>query len=145
MKIYDVLESPDGRAERTGFVAEGFSWGAFVFTVLWALWHRMWMVAALLFALSAALTVAVNLEFLGSGFAALLHFGVALIYAFEARNLQVMSLERAGFRRTGLIQASNRDAAELVYFARRVPFAPQPVSARPRAAHDDTLGIFGSV
>ena len=145
MGIFTVLEPPDGNPERVAFVPEGFSYAAFLLTVLWALWHRMWVVAALLFALTAALTVATNLELLGSGLAAVINFGIVVIFGFEARALQVTSLERAGFRRWGLIQASNGEAAELIYFAGRGPFEPIPASTRRGAAHDDTLGVFGKV
>jgi hypothetical protein len=142
MRIYTVLEPPDGRPERVALVPEGFCWGALLFGLLWALWQRMWIVALLLFALSAMLSIATNLAWLGAGFAALLQFGIGLIFAFEARNLQVKSLERVGFRRTALIQASNAEAAELAYFSGRPAVSyPLPI----RAAPDDTLGIFGNV
>jgi len=145
MTIFAVLEPPDGKPERVAFVPEGFSWGALLFTVLWALWHRMWIVAAILFALGAALTIATNLGVLGVNFATLLHVGIAVIFAFEARNLKVRSLERAGFHRAGLVQASNGDVAELTYFASRAPVAPEPPAVQGRAGHHDTLGIFGNV
>ena len=51
-----------------------------------------------------------------------------------------VALERAGYRRAGLIQATEHEAAELSYFAGRAP-AP----ARYRGAPPDTLGIFGNV
>lgn len=146
MRIYAVLEPPDGKPEKVAFVPEGFAWGAFFFTVLWALWQRMWVVGLLLFALSAALTVATNLELLGAGFSSLVQFAIALLFGFEARGLQVKSLERAGFRRAGLIQATNVEAAELAYFGGRAPAAtPATTPARLRAAPEDTLGIFGNV
>jgi hypothetical protein len=142
MKIYTVLEPPDGKSERVAFVPEGFSWGALVFGLLWALWHRMWVVSLLLFAVSAILSIATNFELLGPGFAALLQFGIGLIFAFEARSLQAKSLERVGFRRATLIQASNGEAAERVYFSGRRPVS-RPLQVR--ATPDDTLGIFGNV
>lgn len=142
MTIFIVLEPPDGNPERVAFVPEGFSWGALLFTVLWALWQRMWVVAALLFAVTAALTVATNLDVLGPGLAALLNFGIGLIFGFEARSLQVKSLERAGFRRAGLMEASNAEAAELAYFAGRAPVSPD---SKFRSKPDDTLGLFGNV
>lgn len=142
MRIYTVLEPPDGKTERVAFVPEGFSWGALLLGFLWALWHRMWVVALLLFALSATLSIASNLEMLGPGFATLLQFGIGLIFAFEARSLQAKSLERVGFRRVALIQASNVEAAERVYFSGCLGVSrPLPI----RAAPDDTLGIFGNV
>ena len=129
MSIYTVFESPDGKSERVAFLPEGFSWGALVFGLLWALWHRMWVVALLLFVLSAILSIATNLELLGPGFAALLQFGIGLIFAFEARSLQAKSLERVGFRRATLIQASNGEAAERVYFSGRRPVS-RPMQVR---------------
>jgi len=145
MKVFTVLEAPDGRSEHVAFVPEGFSWGALALTFLWAIWRRMWVIAALLFTLASVLTVAANLGVLGQGLAALLQFGVSLMFAFEARALQVVSLERAGYRRSGLIQASNVEAAELIYFASRARYAPNSAPSLRPAAHDDTLGIFGNV
>lgn len=145
MATFTVLESPDGDVEKVAFVREGFCWQAVLFTVLWALWQRLWLVAALLFALSTAVSVAANLDLLGAGFAALLQFGISLLFGFEARNLQVISLERAGYRRSGLIVASHQDAAELAYFAERAPTLGIQGAARTNAAHADMLGIFGHV
>lgn len=146
MAIFTVLEAPDGKPEKVTFVPEGFSWGAFLLTVVWALWQRMWVVGMLLFALSSALTVAANLEVVGNGVAAFVQTAIALLFGFEARNLQVKSLERSGYRRAGLIQAGSQEAAELAYFAGRAPVARSDAApARLRAGPEDTLGIFGNV
>lgn len=145
MKTFTVLEPPDGKPERVAFVPEGFSWGALLLTVLWALWHRMWIVAALLFALTSLLTIATQLELLGSGLGALLNFGIGLVFACEARNLEVLSLERAGFRHSGLVRASSLEAAELAYFAGRAPVAADARVSRRAVIHADTLGLFGHV
>jgi hypothetical protein len=145
MAIYTVLEPPEGQPDLVAFVPEGFAWGGFVFTFSWALWHRLWVVAALLLALTAGLSAAANLELLGPGLASLLQFVIALLYGFEARELQLSSLERAGFRRAGLITASSVEAAELAYFTGRAPAIPVPAPARYRTAPDDTLGIFSNV
>ena len=140
MTLYTVLEPPDADPDKVAFLPEGFSWGALVFTFFWALFHRLWLVAALVFAGFALLNVAVEFELLDPVIAALLQVGVAFLLGFEGRGLQAMALERAGYRRAGLIQATQRDAAELAYFAGRAP-AP----ARYQGAPPDTLGIFGNV
>lgn len=145
MTIYAVLEPPDGSPERVTFVPEGFSWGALAFSFIWALWHRLWVVAALLFTLSTAFTIAANLELLGPGLASFLQLGISMLFAFEARGLQVNSLERAGFRPAGLIQASSPEAAELIYFNDRPPSAARTPASRLRAGQDDPLGIFSNV
>ena len=145
MTIFTVLEPQDGKPDRVVFVPEGFAWGGFAFTFIWALWHRLWVVAALVFALTAGLSAAVNFELLGPGLGGLLQFGISFLFGFEARQLQLRSLERAGFRRAGLIEASSLEAAELVYFTGRAPALPVPASPRYRAAPEDTLGIFSNV
>jgi hypothetical protein len=145
MALYTVLEPPDRKPEKVAFIPEGAAWGGFILTYLWAAWHRMWVVAAVLLALSAVLAVAVSLEVLNPWIGLVVQFGIALIFALEARQLQVMALERAGYRNAGLIEASCLEAAEVSYFATRsLPAAP-PAPARFRAAPEDTLGIFGNV
>lgn len=145
MKTYTVLEPPDGKPEKVAFIREGFSLGALLLTVVWALWQRMWVVAALLFGVTSLLTIATSTGFLGEGLASLLQFAIALLFGFEARSLQVRSLEAAGYRRSGLIQATRLEAAELAYFEGRAPVTPAPRPARLQAAPQDTLGIFGNV
>ena len=145
MTLFTVLEPPDRKPERVAFIADEVAWGGFVFTYLWAAWHRMWLVAAVLLAVTTALAVAVSLEVLDPWIGLVVQFGISLLFALEARQLQVKALERAGFRRAGLIEASSLEAAELGYFATRsAPPAP-PAPARYRAAPEDTLGIFGNV
>ena len=74
-----------------------------------------------------------------------LQLGLSLVFGFEARALHVASLKRAGFRETGLIEATTLEAAELEYFSRRrlVATASRHTAFIPHA--DDTLGIFGNV
>ena len=145
MALFTVLEPPDGKPDRVVFVPEGFAWAAAVFTFLWALWHRMWIVAALLFTAYAALTIAASQGMISGVLASAIQFGISFIFGLEARSLRVTALERAGFRRSGLIQASRLEAAELAYFAGRAPASPVSAPARYRAGPEDTLGIFGNV
>ena len=57
LKVYTVhLRQPARDAERDlVIVREGFSWGAFLVSVLWALWNRLWLVAIVLMALELVL------------------------------------------------------------------------------------------
>lgn len=147
MAVYTVLEPPGGKVEDSVFLAEGFSWGAFFFTALWALWHRLWLVAALVFLLFAAFSVALSLRLADPAVASVLQFGLGLLLGFEGRHLRLLSLERAGYRQMALIEASCREAAELAYFSGLPSPAPnpKPALARVPAAAGDTLGIFGNV
>ena len=51
MRVYTVhiLPGADALEDAPLLVREGFCWPAAIFTVFWALWHRMWLVAGLLF------------------------------------------------------------------------------------------------
>lgn len=145
MATFIVLEPSDGNPDRVAFIPEDFAWGALVFTFLWALWQRMWVVAVVILAAFAGLAVLVKLEAFDGAFAALLYVAGAILFGFEARSLKKKALERAGFRRTGLIQASRREAAELAYFAGRASAPPPRSGPKPQHVPDDTLGIFGNV
>lgn len=142
MAIYTVLEHPAGDAEKVLLVKDGFVVGAFVFTVFWALWNRMWIVAAALFAFL------VGLGFIGqmgvpSAVVGLLDLGFGLIFGFEARRLQVYSLEKAGYSTVGVVEASQLEAAEIAYFLARKGNATG-IGMRKTSA-DDMLNLFGNV
>ena len=146
MAIFTILESPDANPDRVVLVREGFVFPAFLFTVLWALWHRLWVVAAVLFAAYVAIALAGEWFQWHWAIVSACEFGLALLFGLEAADLRVRALRRAGFRPAGLIQATNLQAAELDYFAGLRILRPTPPvpDYRPHRAHEDTLGLFGS-
>jgi hypothetical protein len=147
MAVYTGLVPPNGEPDKAIFLAEGFSWGAFFFTILWALWHRLWVIAGLLFLVFAALSVALSLKLVDPAVMLVIQLGLGLLLGFEAQQLRLLSLERAGYRQAALITASNQEAAELEYFSRlSSPVQDQKSApARLRGEPADTLGIFGNV
>ena len=82
MAIYAVLEPPEGRTDRTAFIAEGFSWGAFFLTLIWALWHRLWLVAALLFLILAGFVAAIRFNLADPAMLIAVQFGLGLLLGF---------------------------------------------------------------
>ncbi len=148
MAFYSVHKRDGAPAEEAIFVPEGFSKGAFLLTVLWALWHRMWLAAAVLLAVTGAIAVAGNLLSLSEGAVAIAGLAVNVIFGFEARDLQIRSLIAQGYRQVGFSHGKNLEEAEIRYFHNRS--RPQPHSApsvisRPYPGEPDTLGIFGNV
>lgn len=143
MAIYTVLETANRDPRRTLFVPDGFSAAAFVFTALWALWHRMWVAAAVLFAFWVAMSLAVAQGGLDPLVAGVIEFGVALLFGFEARRLHIMSCLRAGYVEAGAVSGSTLAAAELAYFAERGSTGTRGLWTLPRAS-EDHLGLFGS-
>ena len=149
MATYTVYHRTGEAPDRAVFVTEGFSFAAMVFSFLWALWHRMWIVAAVLFSFFALLSAASASAALDPVAIVAIETAMGLLLGLEGQALREWSLRLAGFREIGLVQASCREAAELKYFAESEPQSrsrPPPVSLRaPDPGQSDPLGLFGNV
>ncbi|CAM5536220.1 putative lipid-binding transport protein (Tim44 family) [Aquamicrobium terrae] len=145
MAAYVVMQPP-GAAHSTGeamLVRDAFSWLAFLVPPLWLLWHRLWFAAAAAAILLGALSLLG--ETVGFGLTApLASLAVALWFGLEGQGLRIAALRRRGWREWGVVQAENRDEAELRYGLEAEPAAPQtpaphrivpdPAHARPSPA-----------
>jgi len=100
------------------FVREGFSWGAFFFSVLWALRYRMWVTALLIFAVSVALEFAADLLRLDPITDAAIGVALALIIGWEGNDWRRRSLDRRGYVTAAVIAAESLLEAERRFFAR---------------------------
>jgi hypothetical protein len=100
------------------FIREGFSWGAFLFSILWALSHRLWLGALIILALSAAVSLATDLLGVDPLTAGALGFALSLLIGFEANDWWRRSLERRGYVTAALIAAQSRLEAERRFFSR---------------------------
>ena len=92
-------------------VEEGFCWPAFFFSVIWALWHRMWLAALLLFALKAGANEGAHALGLSAGAHAAVMLGAIAAIGFVANDLRRHWLGRRGFRDAGVVAAEGHDAA----------------------------------
>ena len=147
MTIYTVHKRPGEAPEKALLVPDGFSFEAFALTVVWAAWNRMWLVAAVLLAIDAAIAVAGYRFGLADIVIALINLAVALIFGFEARDLQRRSLAAAGRGAIAITTGKRREDAELRYFLSQ-PAAvstPAPIAVRPAGPPHDPLGLFGNV
>ncbi len=93
-------------------VKEGFSWPAFFFSVLWALWHRLWLVAGLFFLVQVAVSLVLAVWKPDPVSASAVSVGAALIVAYVANDLRRWTLGRRGFVETAVVAADGRDGAE---------------------------------
>ena len=92
-------------------VKEGFNWAAAIFTVPWALWHRMWLVATGLLAAGAAIGAGVAFLGLGPESKAALSLGYAVLVGFHANDWRRRSLGRRDYEDAGIVAAPRADAA----------------------------------
>jgi hypothetical protein len=147
MAIYSVYNRPAARPNDAIFVKEGFAWAAFFFTLLWALWHRMWIVAAIVFSATAAVAALASWLGLDNAPVNLASLAVSLVLGFEGNDLRRWSLARQGYEELGLAPGRDLDEAELRFFAAQSSFqhsASNPVPPKLRPEGHDPLGLFGT-
>ena len=117
-------------------IKEGFSWSAFVFTALWAFWHRMWLVFVLLLATGVALELALVLSGADDIAALSIGLGYPLLVGYGANDWWRWSLARRGTIQIGIVAAINAETALHRYIDRNSELA----SLRP-VAPDQVLGL----
>ena len=155
MAIFVVMEPPAANAaeaaERAVLVRDGFAFLGFLVPPLWLLWHRLWIEAALAFAVGVGLTALG--ETAGFGFTgAALSLLVSIFVGLEGPALRVNALRRRGWRDWGLVEASDAGDAEIRYLAGEEPdeavqqtavlSTQAPMAVRPMPT-GPALGLLG--
>ena len=153
MKSFYVLTAPAATDpdRDTVFIRDGFSWMAFLFSLPWLLFRRLWLAAVIavaLYLLSIYIAETYGLDMLPIAFSFLLSLWVSL----EGGEARVRRLERLGWTVERVLAAQTVSDAEEIYFtekavqARREPAEPLPVlsAARPVAPNNVVaLGLIG--
>lgn len=134
--------------DRAQLVPDGFSGAAFVFSVLWFLYHRLWIAAAIVLAglcAVAGIGVALGLSPASGAAVTLL---VSLLIGLEASTLRRWTLARRGRPARDAVVAGSADAAEAKALTRwldpgRAPAlrAATPFTGGSRAA-EPVIGLF---
>lgn len=113
MRLYSVYLRDHGRmpADDLVLVKEGFSWPAFAFTFVWALWTRMWWPAIMLF--TAIVLAGWGIRHLGlgedvEGFATLL---IALSVGLVGNDLRRWWLDYVGYQEVAVVSGRNAEEA----------------------------------
>lgn len=152
MASYMILTPPGARADddRARFVADGFSWGAFLFPALWLFAKRMWLTGIAVAVLQILL---ISLSAIAGGLLAalLLHLALGLLVALEGPLFTVRRLIARDWTLRSIVPARDLETAEEIYFA-NVPSTDRKASERPsvdwpRLAPANTgpgLGLFES-
>jgi hypothetical protein len=116
LDIYTVHVKPGDSPLHAVYVPEGFSFWAFIFQPLWALYHRLWLVALLMLGASVLLDVMTSAMGLSFMAATVLQLLLAFVIGAEARDLWRWTLRRRGYEMRAALAAADKDEAELRFF-----------------------------
>jgi hypothetical protein len=119
MASWVVLEAPPGARVAEGrelvVLRDGFSFLAFLFPPLWLLWHRLWVEAAVAFAVLLGVTALEQMA--GLAISAPLSLLVSIFVGIEGNGLRIAAWRRRGWLEAAVVDAPNEDDAEARYAA----------------------------
>ena len=120
MQIYTVHIDPLSAADDRGavIIAEGFSWPAAAFSILWALYPGQWDWALVLLAVGLALAAAVGFSGLDPVSAVAVEIGFAVLVGIGSNDWRRWVLARRGYRLDDIVSAADMGDAERRYFSR---------------------------
>ncbi|MGU3666940.1 DUF2628 domain-containing protein [Methylobacterium sp. A49B] len=132
--------------DRAKLVQDGFSWSAFAFTVVWFLFHRLWIAALIvLIGLVALAGLGIFLD-LSTGAGVFVTVLAAWLIGLEASSLRRWTLARRGWPARDAVVASSPEEAEARALQRWIgasPTAPRaPFPSGPSRRTDPVIGLF---
>ena len=110
-RIYTVHFSYNTSDDGLVIIKEGFCWLSFFISVPWALFHRMWSVAAIFAILQIALVIFCQLAMLTITVQMIALFALALVFGFSADELRRDFYARHGYQLEDVILEQNMDRA----------------------------------
>lgn len=154
MPIYTVHvpeAAPDAvtRADDTVLVRDGFSGRAFLFGILYLLWHRLW-IPAVIWLLTGGVLAAIAGLLHPPAVAIVALLGLMHLYlGAEGADLRRGALARHGCPVRDLLFAPDLDTAEAVFFARSPIVEPTGPASRapplPRTLSPTTPAVIGGL
>src|SRR5206468_11443499 len=144
------------------FVRDGFHFWAAVASVIWLLWHRLWL--ALIGWIVLMIAIQFGMSALGAsrGMIFAIDVLIAILMGFEAASLRRWTLSRRKWRQLDIVVADDTETAERRFFDRRASVqrrlssaptvdrgAPPPTRgvpaqpfSKPASQHGDIIGLF---
>lgn len=113
MKLYNVLIKKD-QTEKIAditLIKDGFSWGSFLFSGFWFLYHKMWQEFLILTVITGFLTS--SEKFSDSFDGILLGFALSVIVAFNANYWFCEYLQKKKYQFVGLVFGNNLEDAKM--------------------------------
>ena len=121
-QIYTVHINPanNNAVEKAVFVREGFSVYAFIFGVLWALYHRAWGFAIFLGVFAVLFGVAEHSKWMDRDSLAIIQLAFSFLVGYHANDCRRASLAKRGYIMSDVVASDNEMRAQQRYFDRMV-------------------------
>jgi hypothetical protein len=118
MRVYTVHIHPRRRDMDRDIVLvkEGFCWPALFFSVLWAIWNGLWLVALLFFLLEAGVSLMFDIFLIDPPTQVGLSLLLAVAIGFIANDLRRWTLSRRGYQSAGAVVERDLVSAERRFF-----------------------------
>lgn len=98
--------------ERALLVRDGFNWAAFFFTVLWMLWHRLWLAALLTALVFVGLSWGLAELGLGEGTSSLVAILLSILIGLESSTFRRWTYARRGMPVADVVAALDHEQAD---------------------------------
>ncbi len=122
MKLYSVYvrKHAPNPLESALFVKQGFNFWAFLLTPVWSLYKRLWIVSAVLIAVSVLLAHSDSIAF------NLISVVFSIWFGMEANNFLTMKLERKNYILFDVVGARDKYSAEQRFYDKYQSFKNTP-------------------
>jgi hypothetical protein len=97
-------------------VKEGFSWFAFLFDILWVLYHRLWLWAAAIVAVWVLLDLAALYGVIDSQTLTVAIIGFKVWIGFSGNDWRRNKLDRAGYLLAGIAAGRDQETADQRFY-----------------------------
>lgn len=112
MNDFAIYKHPDGR---TITVKRGWSWTAFLFTWIWALSTKQWLIGGIATAISIGVYAIFPGKFGHYGFADFINAAAMPFFGWLGNEWREQDLQRRGFDLIDTVSARSRDDAMAIY------------------------------
>jgi Protein of unknown function (DUF2628) len=132
MRVYTVHENPAYDDERrVVLVKEGFCWPALFFTIVWAVYRRVWLGLGLYLLGLVAVSLLEMALLPDAGAVSVFDILYALLVGAVANDVRRASLKGRGYREAGVVIGETLDDAEHHWFSGTAKAEPPAPSAPP--------------
>ena len=138
MASFRILTHPE---HGTRAVKIGWSWPAFFFGLFWALYKRMWLLAASLFGFIVLSSVFIPATMEGQLISNVLFLGLNLTISMKGNQWYASLLETQGFTREAQVEARNPGDALAVHANSQKASAADIRNHEQRGTHEQDLPV----